>query len=93
MASFVLDVWAAAPLILAHMLMQAVLLTVGRLCCTLHTTGSKLSSGAEELSRMALTLLLDTLGSDETTGLPQVSACAVHILSSIGIAYGNQNCR
>lgn len=72
---------------------QAVLLTVGRLCCMLHTAGLRLSPGAEELSRMALTLLLDTLGSDDTSGLPQVSACAVHILASIGISYGNQNCR
>lgn len=73
--------------------LQAVLLTVGRLCCMLETSSSKLSRGAEELSRMALTLLLDTLSSEEMSGLPQVTACALHILASLGTSYGLQDCR
>ena len=77
----------------AGLAVQAVLLTVGRLCCMLDTSSAKLSKGAEELSRMALTLLLDTLSSDEMSGLPQVTACAVHILASLGISYGLQDCR
>lgn len=71
------------------MCVQAVLLTVGRLCCmlTLHTAAS------DELTRMAVTLLLDTLGSEDDSGLSQVDACAVYTLACLGVTFGMQDCR
>ena len=41
---------------------------------------------------MALTLLLDTLGSEDAS-LCQVDACAVYTLASLGVTYGLQDCR
>ncbi len=72
---------------------QAVLLTVGRLCCVLHGSKShRHSAASEELARMALTLLLDTLGSEDVS-LSQVDACAVYTLACLGVSYGLQDCR
>lgn len=72
---------------------QAVLLTVGRLCCVLHGSKShRHSAASEELARMALTLLLDTLGSEDAS-LSQVDACAVYTLACLGVSYGLQDCR
>lgn len=54
---------------------------------TLHTAAS------DELTRMAVTLLLDTLGSEDDSGLSQVDACAVYTLACLGVTYGMQDCR
>ena len=76
------------------MSVQAVLLTVGRLCCMLNDTGShRHTATSEELTRMAVTLLLDTLGSEDANGLSQVDACAVYTLACLGVTYGMQDCR
>lgn len=42
---------------------------------------------------MAVTLLLDTLGSDDASGLSQVDACAVYTLACLGVTYGMQDRR
>ncbi len=41
---------------------------------------------------MALTLLLDTLSSEDVS-LSQVDACAVYTLACLGVSYGLQDCR
>ena len=48
---------------------------------------------SEELTRMAVTLLLDTLGSEDESALSQVDACAVYTLACLGVTYGMQDCR
>lgn len=48
---------------------------------------------SDELTRMAVTLLLDTLGSEDQSGLSQVDACAVYTLACLGVTYGMQDCR
>ena len=76
------------------MCVQAVLLTVGRLCCMTDAGSShRHSAASEELTRMAVTLLLDTLGSDDASGLSQVDACAVYTLACLGVTYGMQDRR
>ncbi|KAL3141037.1 hypothetical protein ABBQ32_005551 [Trebouxia sp. C0010 RCD-2024] len=73
---------------------QAVLLSVGRLCCMTDAGSShRHSAASEELTRMAVTLLLDTLGSDDASGLSQVDACAVYTLACLGVTYGMQDRR
>lgn len=42
---------------------------------------------------MAVTLLLDTLGSQDESALSQVDACAVYTLACLGVTYGMQDCR
>ena len=42
---------------------------------------------------MAITLLLDTLGSEDASGLSQVDACAVYTLACLGVIYGMRDCR
>ena len=42
---------------------------------------------------MAVTLLLDSLASEEGGSLSQVDACAVYTLACLGINYGLQDCR
>lgn len=42
---------------------------------------------------MAVTLLLDTLGSEDASGLSQVDACAVYTLACLGVTYGMQDRR
>ena len=77
-----------------HMMLQAVLLTVGRLCCMLNSNSTRQSrAGCEELARMALTLLLDTLASEDSNSLSQVDACAVYTLACLGVSYGLTDCR
>ena len=48
---------------------------------------------SEELARMALTLLLDTLASEDASSLAEVDACAVYTLACLGVTYGLQDCR
>ena len=51
------------------------------------------SASSEELARMALTLLLDTLAAEEPNSLSQVDACAVYTLACLGVSYGLADCR
>ena len=78
-------------------LLQAVLLTIGRLCWLLHGGRAqqlhRYSAASEELARMALTLLLDALTSEDASSLSQVDACAVYTLACLGVVYGLQDCR
>ena len=57
------------------------------------SSSHKHSAASEELTRMAITLLLDALGCDDATGLSQVDACAVYTLACLGVTYGLQDCR
>ena len=57
------------------------------------SSGHKHSAASEELTRMAVTLLLDALAADDASGLSQVDACSVYTLACLGVTYGLQDCR
>ena len=73
--------------------LQAVVLTLGRLCCILEEAQAGAASWDEELARLAVPLLVDSLSGEAVGSAPHVHACGTYALSSLGVLYGNGHCR
>ena len=73
--------------------MQAVVLTLGRLCCIIEAAQLEASEPDEELARLAVPLLVDSLSGDASGSAAHVHACGVYVLGCLGVLYGNGHCR
>ena len=73
--------------------MQAVVLTLGRLCCVIEAAQVEASEPDEELARLAVPLLVDSLSGEASGSVAHVHACGVYVLGCLGVLYGNGHCR
>ena len=69
------------------------MLTLGRLCCIIEAAQMEASEPDEELARLAVPLLVDSLSGEASGSAAHVHACGVYVLGCLGVLYGNGHCR